>query len=85
MTTEAERKALRSMMESFVRGDDRSLNFVNQIERRLNESFRNDPIYEELADAVARYSPGGGRSLVDEAGLARQFRYVFDHFLKEDS
>ena len=85
MTNEAARKALRSMMESFVRGDDRSLNFVNQIERRLSESFRNDPIYEELAYTVARFSPGGGKSLVDEQGLERQFRYVLDEFFSEEA
>jgi len=71
------------MIETFIRGDDRSLNFVDRIEGLLRQSFRNDPIYEELVDDLARYSPGGGKSLVDEDGLARQLKYVLDLFLRE--
>jgi len=72
------------MMESFIRGDDRSLNFVNKLEDLLRTSFRSEPIYEELAGYLATYTPGGGRSLIDEEDLARQLRYVLDQFMREE-
>ena len=71
------------MMESFIRGDDRSLNFVSRIEILLRDSFRNEPIYEELAESLALYSPGGGPHLLNEAQLARELRYTLDQFLRD--
>jgi hypothetical protein len=81
----AAREALRSMMEAFIRGDDQSLNFVNRLERLLQDSFRHEPIYDELAEALATYTPGGGQFLINEEQLARQLRYVMDQFMKEES
>jgi len=69
------------MMEAFICGDDRSLNFVNRLEKVLRDSFRNEPIYEELAGALATYSPGGGQFLINEEELARELRYALDQFL----
>ena len=71
------------MMEAFIRGDDRSLNFVNRLENVLTDSFRNEPMYEELAGALATYTPGGGEFLINEEELARELRYALDQFLSE--
>ena len=70
-------------MEAFIRGDDRSLNFVNRLENVLTDSFRKEPIYEELAGALATYTPGGGEFLINEEELARELRYALDQFLSE--
>jgi len=72
-------------MKAFIRGDDRSLNFVNRLERVLRDSFRGEPIYDELSYYLATYSPGGGQFLIDEDELARELQHALDHFLKGES
>ena len=83
MTDHTAREALRQMMRAFIRGDDRSLNFVNRLEELLRNSFRAEPIYEELVVDLATYSPGGGEFPIDEDELARELQFALDHFLNE--
>ena len=74
---------LRAMMETFIRGEDRSLSLVNKIEESLRQSFRGQPIYEELAEDLATYSPGGGEFLTDEKTLTREFHYAIDRWMRQ--
>ena len=55
MTSFNGRRELREMLERFVRGEDRSLAYVNRIEHVLSEAFRGTPLYEELIQDVATY------------------------------
>lgn len=59
-------RQLRELMERFLRGEDRSVRFTNQIEAFMSEKFRRTDIYEELMEDLATYSPGGGEFLIDE-------------------
>jgi len=70
------RRLLREMMERFIRGDDQSLRFTNEIEILVRTQFRDAEFYEELSYHLATYSPGGGDHLIDEKELAREFRFL---------
>jgi hypothetical protein len=70
------------MMETFIRGDDRSVSLVNKIEESLRQHFRGEPIYEELVEDLATYSPGGGEFLTDERALADKFGYAINRWMK---
>lgn len=69
------------MLERFLRGEDRSLRFVNAIEAHLDKNFRGTPIYEDLIEPLATYRPGGGEFLIDEDELARKFEYALRTWL----
>lgn len=63
------------LMQIFISGQDRSLEFVHKIEGHLIEHFRDDDIvFDELSEPIARYFPGGGEQLYDEAVLAKVFK-----------
>ena len=70
------RRLLREMLERFVRGDDQSLRFTNEIEILVRTQFREAEFYEELSYDLATYSPGGGDHLIDEKALAREFSFL---------
>lgn len=78
------RQALRAMLERFLRGDDRSLRFANEIEDLLDREFRGTAIHEELIEDLARYRPGGGPYLLNEEALAKKIDYVISVFLTKD-
>ena len=69
------RTTLRQMLERFVRGEDQSLRFANEIEGLVLSQFREAEFFEELSYDLATYRPGGGDYLTDEKELARKFRY----------
>jgi|HubBroStandDraft_6_1064221.scaffolds.fasta_scaffold179995_2 hypothetical protein len=71
-------------MERFLRGEDRSVRFTNQIETFMSENFGGTDIYEELIEDLATYSPGGGEFLMDEDRLANKFEYVIRRWLSPD-
>ena len=71
-----QRHILRGMLERFVRGDDQSLRFTNEIEILVRTQFRDAEFYEELSYHLATYSPGGGDHLIDEEELAREFSFL---------
>ncbi|PYO81383.1 MAG: hypothetical protein DMD68_13425 [Gemmatimonadetes bacterium] len=75
MTDDARRR-LREMLERFVRGDDQSLRFTNEIEILVRTQFKDAEFYEELSYDLATYSLGGGDHLIDEKKLAREFSFI---------
>lgn len=72
---------MRVMMDRFIRGDDRSLRFANEIEAFLDRYFRGTPIYDELIEPLATYRPGGGEFLINEEELSRKFDYAIRTWL----
>jgi hypothetical protein len=72
------------MVESFIRGDDRSIRFANRIEEYASTHFRGSEAAEELIEALATYRPGGGTFLLDEDGLRRQLEYALRTWLSHD-
>lgn len=74
---EEDKTRLASMLRRFLEGEDRSRDFVDQIEGLLVERFRDTEVYGDILSVpVASYSPHGGEYLYDEEALARQFRYA---------
>ena len=67
---------LRSMLERFVRGDDRTLKYVNAIEEYVSFNFNRDQRFEDLLEGLATYRPEGGEHLIDEEHLVRKLEYV---------
>jgi hypothetical protein len=61
------------MLERFVRGDDQSLRFTNEIETLVITHFRDAEFFDDLSYDLATYSPGGGDYLIDEKALTRTF------------
>jgi hypothetical protein len=75
---------LRSMLERFVRGDDRSLKYVNTIEEYVASNFsRDDDYFEDLIEALATYRPAGGKHLIDEEHLVRKLEYVIGNLPRQ--
>jgi hypothetical protein len=74
---------LADLMETFVRGGDRSMALVDRIEGLLIQCFQDSELYEELSPAVASYPPGGGDHLFDEEALAAEFRYALQRLHEE--
>ncbi|MBV9131239.1 MAG: hypothetical protein JO020_16760 [Chloroflexi bacterium] len=74
--TDSAKLKLRNMLERFVRGDDRSIRFANEIEQYLDDNFRGTRLHEELIEPLATYRPGGGEFLVNENELVQQFEYA---------
>jgi hypothetical protein len=64
------------MLERFVRGDDRSLKYVNRIEEYVASNFYGDERFEDLTETLATYRPEGGEHLIDEDHLVRKLEYV---------
>ena len=62
---------LKQMLESFVKGSDRSLRHANEIEGMLLKHFAEDDGFEDLLVALASYRPGGGDHLYDETSIRR--------------
>jgi hypothetical protein len=77
------RTRLRAMLDRFVRGEDRSVRYANEIEELLSRDFRNTPIYDELVEDLATYRPGGGQFLIDEPRLARKFEFAIREWLSD--
>jgi hypothetical protein len=68
-------KQLVHLMQSFISGQDQSLELVHIIEGLLIEQFRDDAdVFDELSEPIARYTLGGGEQLYDEADLAKVFK-----------
>jgi uncharacterized protein with von Willebrand factor type A (vWA) domain len=65
---------LRTMLEAFLRGEDRSVNFGERIAEYLIEHFPEDPDLKELLIALSAYSPHGGDYLYDESALSSVMR-----------
>jgi hypothetical protein len=60
------------LLNSFVRGDDRSLPIAHELEAALDAAFPDDDECQELVLKLASYRPGGGEYLYDEEHIARQ-------------
>lgn len=54
-----------------MRGDDRSAAFASKIEGFVIEHFYENEALQDLLEALASYSPGGGEFLYDEAALSK--------------
>lgn len=61
---------LSAMLEAFLRGEDRSVDFGDRIAQFLIEHFPEDPELDDLLLALAAYSPQGGDYLYDAAALS---------------
>jgi hypothetical protein len=76
---------LLDMLETFVSGNDRSREFVGEIERLLVEQLRDSDVFAELTVPVASYRPEGGEHLYNSADLAKVFEGVLrEHRASED-
>jgi hypothetical protein len=60
---------LRSLLEVFVSGTDRSVKFANEIEGQIALEFPEDHPVQELAEELAQYRPGGGDFLISESEM----------------
>jgi hypothetical protein len=70
------------MLEAFINNEDRSLDYVNDIEYFLISNFDNDndaQILDSLEVPLASYRPGGGYLLHNEDDLTN----LFKNFLEE--
>ena len=59
------------MLETFVKGENQSLEFANKIEGFLIEHFPEDPDLDDLLLALACYSPSGGEYLYDPESMTK--------------
>ena len=81
MTSDQHR--LRDMLQTFVDGRDRSIQFANEIEALVLLEDPDSPIREELSYSLAMYSPASGSPYEGEEELARLFRYVLREYLDD--
>lgn len=65
-------KQLSVLLETFAGGENRSLVTANEIEGQIATKFPSDHEVQDLADAFARYSPGGGDFLFSEEDMLPQ-------------
>ena len=65
---------LKSLFDEFLSGRDRSVAFTKELEANLDEAFPEDEYFQELADDLASYRPGGGDLLYDEAYICNRLR-----------
>jgi hypothetical protein len=76
---------LRSLIARFLNDQDRSMAFVNEIERLVLEEFSGADFYDDLSLALSLYSPGSPEDgLVSEDELSKELRWVLGQleFLK---
>lgn len=78
----AAKSDLRKLLTRFVAGEDISLEFARTIEIFLADHFRGVDDFESLREALARYQPGGGEYLYDEASLRAKFREALATLLR---
>jgi hypothetical protein len=57
------------LLRDFISGRNRSIEHVNRIESLVEAELFDDPRFEPLVLAAARYRPSGGDQLVDESGM----------------
>jgi hypothetical protein len=69
-------EVLKDRLRSFAQGEDRSRDFVQEIDTLLTEAFPGGEgfpdagAFEDLEVAVACYRPGGGQFMYDEEHMA---------------
>jgi hypothetical protein len=62
------------LLRQFIQGTHTSIAHVNRIEATVEQYFANDPRFERLALAAAKYRPGGGDQLIDSMAMERVCR-----------
>jgi hypothetical protein len=62
-------KQLSVLLESFVSGKGRTIATAHQIEGQIATRFPSDHAIQDLADAFAQYTPGGGDLLFSEVDM----------------
>ncbi|MGD2093244.1 MAG: hypothetical protein PVH61_44195 [Candidatus Aminicenantes bacterium] len=64
------------LLETFINGENRSLNFAGEIESAFAETFPDDERFEDLMYMLASYRPGGGEFLYNEEQLKKECERV---------
>lgn len=75
---------LANLLQKFISGEDRSEACVDRIGDVLVEFFQDSEIYEELAGPVSMFARGGGKYLLDEQALAKEFAYALRRLREEE-
>ncbi|MBQ1782626.1 MAG: hypothetical protein II007_03145 [Gammaproteobacteria bacterium] len=63
---------LRSLLESFISGENQSLLMAQKIESIICIEYAEDHPLQELAEFLAQYRPGGGEFLYSETETAQE-------------
>jgi hypothetical protein len=76
---------LTRMLIDFVNGTNRSIEFANRLEMKLNDAFPDDERIEELTDALALYQPGGTGYFTNEKTVSKLCVWVIELLKKGES
>jgi hypothetical protein len=67
---------LHLLLDKFIKGENQSLNFAEEIEGTIAENYPDDERFNELLDVLASYRPGGGEFLFDESRVVQECKNV---------
>ena len=65
---------LRSLIDRYLSGADRSPALVHRIEAEATATVSDDERFDDLMEALALFAPGGRPPYLDEDGLADALR-----------
>jgi hypothetical protein len=71
------------MIDRFVLGLDQSTNFAKDLEQILGDAYPDEEVVQDLVDALAQYSPGGGDHLYNENDIVKLCQRVLKKFATE--
>ncbi|MFF8816015.1 hypothetical protein [Streptomyces pactum] len=71
------------MIDDFLTGRDRSLQFVNEIENFLIAHFLDTEVFEAVTEEISLYRPGAGMPYTDEDDMMEALNTARDLLMRQ--